>query len=505
MKKFSKILSVALLVALVLSLGITNAFAQTVPEGATAAADKATITISNAAKGETYSIYKLFSATVAGNEENGSIAYTGTIPEGLGTYFSKDTAGNITATAAAVSGDSMSDGLKAALKTWAASAAATATAVSDGSVLNFVNLDYGYYVVTTTQGEQAITVDSTFPNANIVDKNTTNITAVKSVDDKDVYIGQTVTYTGTFDTTNYNGETKIYQYTITDTLPDFLTDVKVVSVSIVEKGAGESGADKTTSIDTYNGKAFPAAGIVLSWTTDGTINGNSLYKNGAQIIVQYSAKVTDKAKINAANVNKITITPSSGESKNSEEEIWTYGTGLQKVDENKKPLAGAKFKVTGLTATGSNGDYICTAYDPTNIDIDHSTELECDAQGQLMIVGLPSDVTLTVTETEAPDGYNKLLNTESLTVQKLSHEVKKESRTIYYDANGKVTSNETETSYTKETYDPDLLVLNLQVINQKGTQLPSTGGIGTTIFYVVGGVLVLAAIILLVTKKRMSE
>jgi LPXTG-motif cell wall-anchored protein len=45
----------------------------------------------------------------------------------------------------------------------------------------------------------------------------------------------------------------------------------------------------------------------------------------------------------------------------------------------------------------------------------------------------------------------------------------------------------------------------LDIVNNKGTQLPSTGGIGTTIFYVVGGVLVLAAIILLVTKKRMSE
>jgi LPXTG-motif cell wall-anchored protein len=53
----------------------------------------------------------------------------------------------------------------------------------------------------------------------------------------------------------------------------------------------------------------------------------------------------------------------------------------------------------------------------------------------------------------------------------------------------------------------DAFVLNTfdQVENNKGTQLPSTGGIGTTIFYVVGGVLVLAAIILLVTKKRMSE
>ena len=504
MKKFSKILSVALLVALVLSLGVASAFAQTKPYTGSNG-DGAKITIGNAAKGETYSVVKLFDATVTGTN-GGSIAYQGDIPAALADYFVKNTTtGEITATDAAKNGDKLSDAASAALKTWATGQSALISAVSDGSALEFTNLPYGYYVVLTTQGTGTVTVTSTNPDASVIDKNTTDITAVKSVDDEDVYIGQTVTYTGTFDTTNYNGETKIYRYTITDTLPDFLSDVKVKSISIVEKNANTDGTDKTTPITTYNGQAFPSAGIVLNWTTDGTITGDSLYKNGAQIIVEYTAKVTDKAKINAANQNVITITPSSGESKSSQKEIFTYGTGLQKVDENKKPLAGAKFKVTGLKVSGSNGDYICTAYDPDNIDLEHSDELVCDAQGQLMIVGLPSDVTLTVTETEAPDGYNKLMNTESLSVQKLSHEVTKESRTIYYDANGKVTSQETETSYTKETYDPDLLVLNLQVENNKGTQLPSTGGIGTTIFYVVGGVLVLAAIILLVTKKRMSE
>ena len=45
----------------------------------------------------------------------------------------------------------------------------------------------------------------------------------------------------------------------------------------------------------------------------------------------------------------------------------------------------------------------------------------------------------------------------------------------------------------------------IQVINNTGIELPHTGGIGTTIFYAVGGVLVLAAVVLLVTKKRMSS
>ena len=73
MKKFSKILSVALLVALVLSLGIANAFAQTESYSGEDG-DGAKISIDNAAMGETYSVVKLFDATVTG-EAGGSIAY----------------------------------------------------------------------------------------------------------------------------------------------------------------------------------------------------------------------------------------------------------------------------------------------------------------------------------------------------------------------------------------------------------------------------------------------
>ena len=45
---------------------------------------------------------------------------------------------------------------------------------------------------------------------------------------------------------------------------------------------------------------------------------------------------------------------------------------------------------------------------------------------------------------------------------------------------------------------------DIKVLNQTGTELPSTGGMGTTLFYVVGGLLVAVAVVLLVTKKKMS-
>ena len=65
-------------------------------------------------------------------------------------------------------------------------------------------------------------------------------------------------------------------------------------------------------------------------------------------------------------------------------------------------------------------------------------------------------------------------------------------------------SSESTTTVTVEKNLDDLDPAALEIVNQKGTLLPSTGGIGTTIFYVVGGILVVAAGILLVTKKRMS-
>ena len=90
----------------------------------------------------------------------------------------------------------MSEGLRAALKEWVKTATESVYAVSDGSALNFKGLDYGYYVVTTTQGEQAISVDSTMPDVTIVDKNSSTPSNLeKKVDNGNVNIGDTVTYT----------------------------------------------------------------------------------------------------------------------------------------------------------------------------------------------------------------------------------------------------------------------------------------------------------------------
>ena len=220
MKHARKLASLLLALVMVFALA-TTAFAQ---EEEVPGAGKGSITISNATIGETYTINKLFDATV--NADGTSIAYYGEIPASLKTYFTAVDNGYISATKAAKDGENMSEGLKAALKAWTATAEGFATAVSDGSALHFTRLPYGYYVVTTTQGEQAISVDSTMKHVTIVDKNSsTPKDLTKTASSENVSIGDTVTYTVRFKTSNYDGAgenaKKIVSYTIEDTLPDF--------------------------------------------------------------------------------------------------------------------------------------------------------------------------------------------------------------------------------------------------------------------------------------------
>ena len=508
MKHMRKLLAMVLAVMMVMSLA-TTAFAQDV---GTDAEGKGTITISNAAKGETYAVYKLFDATV--NEDGTAIAYTGNIPEALEDYFVKDSAGNISATDAAKDGDNMSAGLQSALTDWAATETPTASATSDGSKLNFNGLDYGYYVVTTTQGEQLISVDSTMPDATVYDKNTKDITAKKEVAKDSYSIGDTVIYTATFDTVNYYGEgsaaKQVIKYTITDTLPEFLSDVAIDSIVITE-------ADGTTTDATLTGQAFNANGeIEIEWATK--VEGSdpeeytSKYDNGAKIIVTYHGTLTSVTNINTVDTNTVKIQPTLIDNDKPWKDTWkdtaeikTYGAALKKTD-GTNALAGAEFTVKGLVVKAGDaaGEYIVVSYDPASTT--ESATLVTNDEGKLYIVGLASDVTLTVTETKAPDGYNKLTAPVTLTPQLMTTAIYTASGTIYYDADGNVVSAQSSSTSSKEVEKnlTDLDENALEVENNAGTELPSTGGMGTTMFYVFGAILMVVAAVLLVTKRRMN-
>ncbi len=499
MKCTRKLASLLLALVMVFALA-TTAFAQDV----TVTGGTGSITISNAAKGETYTIYKLFDATV--NADGSSIAYTGTIPESLKAYFSEDTNDYISATPEAKDGENMSEGLKTALKAWTATATAAATAESDGSALNFKELAYGYYVVTTTQGDQVISVDSTMPNVTIVDKNSSTPKDLsKTASSNDVSIGDTVTYTVSFKTSNYYGagtEAKeIVSYTIEDTLPEFLSNVTVTSIIVDNDGNNATAGDQFGVTAQFANKK-----IVIDWYDE--VNNKFLYDNGATVTITYTAVVTDKAAIDGnGNTNKVTVTWTTkggdepGPDKvETDETIFTYAIALKKVNNKGNALPGAVFEFPFYvkSTADANGAYI---YAGTTAGAGLTNQITTPDSGVIVVKGVKSG-SYEITEVTAPAGYNKL--TAPVTVQAVKTSSTSTHTTVYLDKDGNVVDVSAKEIEVKVDIDT-IAATAVVVVNKAGTELPSTGGMGTTVFYVLGAVLVMGAVVLLVTKKRMSD
>ena len=499
MKHARKFASLLLALVMVFAMAAT-AFAQDVDSGS---AGKGTITITNAAKGETYTVYKLFDAAVSPNGD--SIAYTGKIPDTLTAYFEADKNGYISATAAAKDGDSMSEELRAALNEWAKTAQKTVEAESDGSALNFKLLDYGYYVVTTTQGEQAISVDSTKPTATIVDKNSSAPSNLKkTVNSENVNIGDTVTYTVSFKTSNYDGAgqtaKKILSYTIEDTLPDFLENVTIESIIVDNDGDAGTTGDQTTVTDQFVEKK-----ITIDWYDE--TNNHFLYDNGATVTIVYSAVVTDEAAIDGSgNTNKVTLTwekegdPDPGKLE-TEETIYTYAIALKKVNEKGAALGGAVFELPFYVEETPDADDGAYIYAGTATGAGLINRLTTPDDGVITIKGVAAG-NYEINEVTAPAGYNKLLNPVTVTAVQTG---KTNTHTVFYlDENGNVVNQATATT-TEVKYDNDkIAAAAVLVVNKTGIELPFTGGMGTRIFYVAGSVLLIGAAVLLIVKKRMN-
>ena len=225
MKKL-KNLFMAMLAMLVMVLPSSVASAQTVDAQA---GGTGTITIRNASQSQTYTVYKLFDATVTA--DGTGISYkvpTGKTLPADNPYFAVDSKGNVTAKeGATVSLE--------AFATWAKSfGTEVKSAKATDNTLVFTNLTFGYYFVTSSLGA-VLTVDSTTPDATVIDKNTTNPTIPDSNNgggkkivaaDKTTTstttakIGDTVPFQFKFNATNFvteNGVTRqIKSYTITD-------------------------------------------------------------------------------------------------------------------------------------------------------------------------------------------------------------------------------------------------------------------------------------------------
>ena len=312
------------------------------------------------------------------------------------------------------------------------------------------------------------------------------------------------------DTYNYDS----YTYIIHDKMHQGLTS-KVKADSDVVIKVNDSGDSLDDSF--YEVKVNPTDGCTFEIEVDilAAIEAEKM-ENGDELYVYYKAELNSGALIysegkqhNIAKLEYSNNPYATGTGETAEHVVydWTYNIAVNKVDNKNNALVGAKFvlakqeidisdleidaegvptKTENLIGLVEITDGYCMATSADNTD---NVTYVIDA-GSIMLRGLDDSVTYYLYEIKAPDGYN--MATDPVTFK--------------IDAEYNDSGSETEEGYPKLIVDETLVnEFKINIVNQTGTQLPSTGGMGTTLFYIVGSVLVIGSAILLVTKKRMTN
>ena len=301
-----------------------------------------------------------------------------------------------------------------------------------------------------------------------------------------------------------------YKYIFHDTLSAGLT-LNEASIKVYV-ASDKAGTDKTEITDwtkAVNGQSF-----TVSFTDLKTVSGVS---KGKYIIVEYTATLNQNAVVGLdGNPNTVELeysnkpdqsgsgdTGNTGKTPEDKVIVFTYELDTTKVDgqDNTKKLSGAEFKLHNaankwVIVDSTNNKVTGWA----NTEAEGST-LTSDANGLFKVIGL-DDGTYYLKETKAPAGYN-LLSSEITVVIKattINGQTWTDEQASSALTNLAVTADRIEGTGNTPTG-----IAGITIANNTGTTLPETGGIGTTIFYVIGSVLVLAAAILLITKKRMSN
>lgn len=355
---------------------------------------------------------------------------------------------------------------------------------ANGETVTFSNLKLGYYLIDTSLGSLC-SLDTTQPSVEIYEKNSTPTVTKAVKEDSTGGFGETATidvidtiyYQLTVNTgTNSHGAgTGVDDnYVITDVLP---TGIAYNTGSVAIEGWT---LDEDYTVN-YTGQTLT---ITLLAGEDKALSGLGQNEN---VIITYNAAVNGTVKIghSEGNVNNVTLTYKNQKFKDSAT-VYTYSIGgigegapFTKVDgKDNKPLAGVKFVLMsgGNYATFADGKL--TGWNGT--EKGETSQLVTDDQGHIYACGLDAG-TYTLKETATLPGYNLLSATIEVVIN--------DDGTVTYDYLG----DEVPASGT------------IVVENNSGTELPSTGGMGTTIFYTLGGVLVVGAAILLVTKKRVHD
>ncbi len=241
------------------------------------------------------------------------------------------------------------------------------------------------------------------------------------------------------------------------------------------------------------------------------------------IIVKYNATLNENAEIGlTGNPNNVYLEFSNnpngtgtGETPKDYVIVFTYELDVKKVagEDTDHTLPGAEFKLYREIDNPSGDDPILEyvivdsngkVTDWTiNKDADGTT-LISGSDGKFIVSGL-DDGTYYLEETKAPDGYNKLPNSIKIVIDATTSNGQGWQGSEDGSTAGNALTALTITVDNGEAVgsgDPNLGIVDAEVKNNAGSTLPGTGGMGTTIFYVLGAILVLGAGVLLIARRR---
>jgi len=506
----------------------------------------ANITI-NGVEGAEYAAYKLLNATNQGT--NYSYTFNDKYADILKAATGKDSLEEIEAYILSLDADDkatdlrdLADAIYAAITT--ADPAIEPDVTTDTSV--FEDVAEGYYLIAETKvaneadtfslvmlntvGKEDITVntkeDKPTVEKKIEEVNDTTGTAVWG-DSADHDIGDEINYRVTGSVSNKYAYYSSYYYSFVDTMEDGLTYNQNAKVYIVN---GDSKVDVTEQFtiantvkegtDTVNGFTATAnlkelTGVTITETTTvvveytATLNENALHGtpgNKNVVYLEYENNPYHEADGNPATPDKPGEPDQPGDEPGDEEPgkteedvniVFTFKSVVNKTDKSGAALEGAGFTLYKWVKDGVAGEEDTTADGWVKIGD------EITGVTTFTFEGLDAGK-YKLEESTVPAGYNKCDDIEFEVAATYNTEVDPPALAglVVKDSIGTVISEGEGASFTATLADG---AVTTNVVNVSGEELPSTGGIGTTIFYILGSVLVIGAVVLLVAKKRMNN